>query len=333
MSGSVQIIQRCAVLLLATVSVLTTAAAAEHCILMLPWQPQAQFAGYYYAAEHGIFARHGLEVEVRHTTPGHSVFDALRKAECDFLVAPLLAAIEAADSGLELVNIAQLSCNSSILLVGRRSAGISDVKNLPDSGPKLRAAVWSGDSGLLPELFLMRNAPDSTRIPIDDGIALFLWEGAELVTVMEYNEYYLLPASGIPPSDLVLFRMRDFNLNIPEDGLYTATGTARRNPDRCRAMREAVLEGWREALRNPGEALRLVRRKCRELDYPFDPAHQSWMLRRFGADLELNNPHQDGKLKRKNYTDAVQLLKRGGKIRTAPEFDAFAPVLLHREVK
>ncbi len=327
MNGFVQIIQRCAVLLLTTASVLTADAAEKQYTLMLPWKPQAQFAGYYYAAEHGIFSRRGLDVEVRHTSPGNSVFDALRKSECDFLVAPLLAAIEATNSGLEPVNIAQLSCNSSILLVGRRRAGIGrEAETLQRFGPDLRCAVWSGDSGLLPELFLQRFAPAATRIPINDGIALFLWEGAEFISVMEYNEYYLLLAAGISPGELICFRMRNFSLNIPEDGLYADAGTVRRNPDVCRAMRAAVLEGWREALRNPAEALRLVRRECRKLDYPFDPAHQSWMLRHFGADLELNDPRRNGTLEQRNYTDAVQLLKRSGRIRTAPDFKTFAPL-------
>ena len=36
--------------------------------ITMTWQPQAQFAGIYYAKEAGIFAKYGLDVEIRHKT-------------------------------------------------------------------------------------------------------------------------------------------------------------------------------------------------------------------------------------------------------------------------
>ncbi len=309
-----------------------TLTGAEHSYtLSMPWKPQAQFAGYYYAAAHGIFKQHGLEVEISHRPPEHSVFSTLRQPESDFIVAPLTAALQTADSGGELVNIAQISQHSPVSLVGRRSAGITGLDSLTEKGRALRAGCWQVDFDLLPELFLARHAPEAQRFPLNDGVDLFLWKAVDLISVMEYNEYYLLLAAGIPESELIRFRMRDCGLNIPEDGVYTFAETFRRYPADCGAMRNAVLEGWRQAIRNPAEALRLVRKECRKQNVPFDPAHQLWMLKRFAEDMELGQPEQFGTISRHNYDTAVQLLKRSGRIRKAPEHGLFAPLQAREE--
>lgn len=302
------------------------ASAEEHRYrLSMPWSPQAQFAGYYYAAAHGIFERHGLKVEVLHRPPEHSVFASLREPESDFVVAPLLTALQVRDAGTDLIQIAQISRNSSLMLVGRRSAGIGDdPAKLADRSKTLRAAVWTIDFDLLPEIFLNRYAPEAERIALSADVDLFLWGAADLISVMEYNEYYQLLAAGIPASDLMRFRMRDYGMNIPEDGVYALAETRRRRPADCVAMREAVLEGWREAVRNPAETLRLVRRECRKANRPFDPALQAWMFRRFCEDIELNRPGF-GSLSRQSYDNAVRLLTHQHRIRTALPLEEFAP--------
>ena len=302
------------------------ASADEHrYVLSMPWRPQAQFAGCYYAAAHGIFERHGLKVEVRHRPPEQSVFASLREPESDFVVAPLLTALQVRDAGTGLIQIAQISRNSSLMLVGRRSAGIGDrPEELAGRGRALRAAVWTIDFDLLPGIFLDRYAPEAERIALSAGIDLFLWGATDLIAAMEYNEYYQLLAAGIPASDLARFRMRDYGMNIPEDGVYALAETRRRRPADCEAMREAVLEGWREAARNPAETLRLVRRECRKANLPFDPALQAWMFRRFCEDIEFDRPGY-GSLSRHDYGNAVRLLMRHHRIRTAPPLEEFAP--------
>ena len=54
----------------------------------MPWIPQAQFAGIYYAKEAGVFARYGLDVRIRHRLTEVDIFDYLKDPESELVVAP-----------------------------------------------------------------------------------------------------------------------------------------------------------------------------------------------------------------------------------------------------
>ncbi len=303
------------------------AKSAEHrWVLSLPWVPQAQFAGIYWAKEKGLFNRQGLQVELRHRTAETPIFDALKSPESDLVIAPLVTALKARDAGLEVVNLAQISQESSLLLVARSNSGLTDLRNfrLPDR--RARVGIWSVNFDVLPRIFLSRNKLDVEVFPVNDGVGLFLWGALDAVTAMEYNEFYQLLAAGLRPEELIRYRLRDYGLNVPEDGLYALEETFRRYPEDCEALRNALISGWQEALRQPAEALELVREECERHHCRYDPAQQKWMLYAFGQNLKTDDQKVCGRLSRHNYDVAVQLLKKYGEIQNAAPFETFFPL-------
>ncbi|MPN10748.1 hypothetical protein SDC9_158045 [bioreactor metagenome] len=159
-----------------------------------------------------------------------------------------------------------------------------------------------------------------------DGVTLFLWGALDAVCGMEYDEYYQLLAAGQNPEELTVFRLRDHQLNIPEDGLYTLKSTVATHPETCAAMRSALLEGWRGAVRHPEQAMKYIRLYAERDGARFDPAHQFWMLNLFGKSLEINGA-QAGTLDPAAYESTVRALRRSGLIAKSVGYRDFCPGL------
>ena len=304
-----------------------TAAENRAVSITMTWQPQAQFAGIYYAKETGIFAKYGLDVEIRHKTVELSIVDYLTEKHSDFIVASLGTALVERSKGVPLVNVCQLGKESTVMLIAAAGNGIEKVEDLKrpaPSGEPRRFAVWEVDFGAVPLAFLRERKITGRIVPMNTGIALFLWGATDVICAMEYNEYYQLLAAGYEPDELVCFRLRDNRMNIPEDGLYTLELTEKADPGVCAALRKAILEGWREALRNPEQALAFVRKYCDRDNSRYDPAHQHWMFNVYGKSLALEGAPA-GTLPKSDYDFAVLLFQRHGLIESAVDYSRFCP--------
>ena len=306
----------------------TGAIAADRAVsITMTWQPQAQFAGIYYAKEAGIFAKYGLDVEIRHKTVELSIVDYLTEKQSDFIVASLGTALVERAKGIPLVNVCQLGKESMVMLIAAAENGIETLEDLnrpAPSGKPRRFAVWEVDFGAVPLAFLRERKIGGDIIPMNTGIGLFLWGATDVICAMEYNEYYQLLAAGYEPDELICFRLRDNRMNIPEDGLYTLESIAAAKPEVCVSLRKAILEGWREALRNPDQALSYVRKYCDRDNSRYDPAHQRWMLNMYGKSLALDGP-QSGTLSRDDYEFALRLFRKHGLIDSAVDYSRFCP--------
>ena len=306
---------------------MTAEAGSRRWIIVMPWQPQAQFAGIYYAKETGIFEKFGLDVEIRHKAPEAPIVESLTSGTAQFIVAPLAAMLVERSKGVPLVNVCQINQTGNILLVAARRSGIvqpADLKQPGPGGKPLRFSVWDSDSGTLPLLFLRQQGIDRVSSSPGSGVEPFLWGAVDVISAMEYNEYYQLLAAGYDPEELTVFRLRDHQLNIPEDGVYALEKTVAANPAVCAALRDAVLEGWREALRNPERALKFVRLYAEKEGARFDPAQQLWMFNIFGKSLGLDTP-QAGTLAPEVCESVVRIFRRNKLIDGVEDFRNFCP--------
>lgn len=87
--------------------------------LMPMWSPQSQFAGYYVALDKGIYARHGIDLKILRAGPGCSPAEALNIGTTDFAILWLTTALQHRSAGTELVNLAQIVQQSSMLLISK----------------------------------------------------------------------------------------------------------------------------------------------------------------------------------------------------------------------
>ena len=226
----------------------------------LQWFHQAQFAGFYVAAEQGYYEREGINVELipGGIRPDGTTIDplqALADGTADLANVGLAAALLARRAGNDAVNIAQVFRKPATTLLCRRDGGIRSLRDL--RGQKI--GVWNiGDQYNVAYWLRLNNltAKDVTLVEQrPDGLDL-LESKVGCVTAMTYNEYWTILNAGVLPSNLVITRSEGFL----EDGIY-ASAAAIADPikaDRMARFLRASADGWRYAAKNFDEALALT---------------------------------------------------------------------------
>ncbi|MCP3964935.1 MAG: ABC transporter substrate-binding protein [Lentisphaerae bacterium] len=290
--------------------------------LTLQWFPQAQFAGYYMALQKGFYKKKGLIVELRHKKPYESIFDLLKNKKTDFITVFLSTAIKAQCKGLPLVNIGQISQKSALVFVARKDSGIKSIKDM--NGRKV--GIWTVDFKVIPEVLLMKNKVKAKIVPILSDADLFLWHGVDVLTTMWYNEYHMILNAGINEDELSTFFFSDYNLDIPEDGIYCLKEYWKKNPEVCKKLLEATLEGWHAAFNNKKQAVELVHKYCREGYRPFNVAHQRWMLNKMEKLIFPKKKDYYGKLAPAAFRKTAKILKIMGVIDHIPRYNDFCKI-------
>lgn len=287
--------------------------------LIPQWEPQAQFAGYYVALAKGFFAKRGVDMRILRGGPASPPSTLLRDGRADFGTLFLSTAVLERAKGLPLVNLAQLSRTSQLMLVARKSSGISTLGDFQGK----RVSLWGPEFRFQPETLLRRYGVQVTELPQGYTMNLFLRGGVDAMSAMHYNEYHVLLNAGMEPSEMTVFLMRDFGLGFPEDGLYCLESTWRRDPELCRAVAGAVLEGWNDAFEHPEEALDIVMRHVEAAYLPTNRMHQKWMLERMREAMLPEGAARPGPLLSEEYQALTESLKLAGLIADAVPFEEF----------
>lgn len=284
------------------------------------WLPQAQFAGYYMAAEKGIYLKHGIDLRIIEGGPGRSPSEYLRDGRADFALLWLTTALQRRDAGLPLVLAAQMLQHSSMLLVARKDAGIRQLADL--EGRKV--GLWGGDFDIPPHSVFNQQGLKVQPVPQSATVNLFLRGGVAAAAAMLYNEYHTILNAGLNPDELMVFPLKEHGANYPEDGVYVLQETLERDPQLVQAFVRASLEGWDYAFAHPEETLDVMLRIIKEAHLPANRMHQRWMLARM---QELMRPAGSGAsagaLKRSDYQLVTQELRRRGLVREALDYDMF----------
>ena len=248
-------------LVLATVAT-RAADASDHITLQLLWVAQAQFAGYYVAADKGFYKDVGLEVTIRPGGPDTNNHEVIAAGKADVIVDWLPYAIAARERGLALVNISQIFQRSSYVLTCLKSSGIKTLSDLPGHS----VGVWFYGK----EYFFLgwmakhkiptQGGPDGVTLVNQRSIDLLINKQAACISTQIYNEYWRVFDLGFRPENLVVLKYADDGGKNLEDGLYVL-GDRLNDPvfaDKLARFVAASLRGWSWAIAHPEEAVRMV---------------------------------------------------------------------------
>ncbi len=297
-----------------------SAAASSNKVVFLPhWIPQAQFAGYYVAAEKGFYREQGIDVTILDGGPRHTVEKLLASGEATIASHFLSSAVKLRDQGLPVVHLAQITQRSALMLVAHKSHGIHSLKDL--DGKKV--SLWQSFTAQ-PEALFRKNNLRVRIITQGPTINLFMRGGVDAASAMWYNEYHLFLNSGLNEDEVALFFYDRNGLNFPEDAIVCLAETWRTRPEVCRKFVRASLAGWEYACGHPDEALRLVMQRTEQARTGTNRAHQRWML---NCMCDLIRPVKPGispgELSREDFDGMVQELKTGGEIKAIPRYEDF----------
>lgn len=281
------------------------------------WVSSAQFAGYYMAREMGIYRKYGIDLEIISYQPFRTTFDLLRTGEADFAAIWLINALEVKDSGIDIVNIAQFSTRSSLMLVTKKSSGINKLEDMD----KKRAGIWVGFE-LPPKALFKKHNLDVEIVPIGSTNNLFLKGGVDIINANWFDEYHSLINSGFDPEELNIFFFADYGLNFLEDGIYCLSDKINKDPKLCADFVNATKEGWKLAFDNPEKAVDIVVAYAEKSNLPVNRVHQLWMLERY-KDLYYHDGKFSTILSEKDYLFSANVLKENGLISQVQPFKNF----------
>lgn len=284
------------------------------------WSPQAQFAGYYTALDKGIYLKYGIDLTIIPGGPDSPASEYLRNGQVDFAALWLTTAIQERASGVKLVHLSQIVQQSSMMLVAKKTSGITKPAEM--NGKKV--GLWGGPFAIPPHAFFQKYGLQVREIPQSYTVNLFLRGGIDVASAMWYNEYHTILNSGIDPDDLNVYLLKDYGVNLPEDGLYALEKTIQNDPALTKAFVQASLEGWNYAFAHPDQALDIIIKYMRAEKIPANRVHQKWMLERM-RDLILPKTGEGGIgfLNRSDYQAAGQVLLKDHVISTLPDFETF----------
>lgn len=245
--------------------------------MILQWEHQAQFAGYYMAKEKGFYADENLEVSLQ---PGGADINPLQEVLSDnaqFCSAMLSSALTQSEPH-RLTLLTQLINRSNLAVVAWRNGanGQSLIEKPSDLTGKI-SMVWDRFRTPYHQFFTIHNA-EPVLIPQYYTFSLFLYKGCDSCCAMLYNEYHTIQQLGIPAEDLTVFDLHKMGINLPEDGTYCRRAFYQAHPEVCTAFSRANLRGWDYAKEHPEETLDIVMRYVHEARLPTNRPHMRWML-------------------------------------------------------
>lgn len=292
---------------------------------MPQWTAQAQFAGYYMALEKGFYKEQGLDVTIEHATPISGSTEALKTGKADIVTLFLSTGIKNAASGMDIVEIAQVSQKSALVLVTLKKSGIAS----PEAMKHKKFGIWQCDFQEIPMAFMKKYDIQPKVIPIASGINLFLWGGVDVLTVMWYNEYHTLMMHGVNTDEMNSFFLSQHGLDIPEDGIFCSGKYLSENPEACKKFVEASIKGWQYAAAHKGETIKIVEKVMKKYNLPFNKSHQNWMLARMIDLIFPNGKKLDTVLPERVYNETVLILKESGSIKNAPDYKDFVKAVVN----
>jgi NitT/TauT family transport system substrate-binding protein len=287
-------------------------------VTFLPyWVPTAQFAGYFVAKETGIYEKYGIDLEIIPFQPYYTSYNLMKTGGADFATLWLSSAIKIKTSGIDIVNIAQFSTRSSLMLISKKSSGIDKIEKMN----KKKAGIWIGFE-LQPITLFKKYNLDVRLIPIGSTNNLFLKDGVDITVASWFDEYHSIINSGYDAEELNTFFFADYGLNFLEDGIYCLSDTMKRNPGLCADFVNATMEGWNKVFENPEKAIDIVVKYAKKSNIPVNRIHQQWIIDRY-RDLYYHNGKYTTTLNKKDYLSTCRILKEGGEISNIPPFETF----------
>jgi len=294
------------------------AQAADDLTLQLKWVTQAQFAGYYVAADKGFYEEEDLNVTIKPGGPDIAPVQVLLGGGADVMVDWLPSALAAREKGAPIVNIAQPFASSGLMLTCLKEHGIESPEDFPGHtlgtwffGNEIPLFSWMGKLGIPTD----GSDGGVTIQKINFNVDPLLQKQVECATTMTYNEYWQVIDAGLTPEDLVVFKYEDEGISTLEDGLYT-TEENLEDPemvDKLVRFVRASMKGWKYAEENPDEAAEIV------LDNDSTGAQTEKHQKRMMGEIAKLTAGSDGTLDEAAFQRSAEITMEGGMITEMPE--------------
>lgn len=227
--------------------------------IQLKWFHQFQFAGYYAAIEKGYFRDAGLNVTLLEGGPHINPTEQVLAGKADFGVGTS-GLLVTRSRGKPVVAVAAIFQHSPYILIVRDDP---DIRTLADlKGRTIMVEPYSEEL----TAFLHHEGVDPGGIKTTEhtGNALDIY-GGEIVGTTAYTttEPFVLEQHG---RSYRVFDPKVAGIDFYGDTLYTTESFAEQHNDKVAALRDALIRGWRYAMRHQDELVDVIKEKYESRD-------------------------------------------------------------------
>jgi NitT/TauT family transport system substrate-binding protein len=262
----------------------------DNVTLQLKWVTQAQFAGYYAAADKGYYKDQCLNVNLKVGGPDITPEQVVASGQAQFGIDWLPSLLATRDQGGDLVNVAQVFTRSGMTELTWKDSDITSIKQMANK----KVGVWCCGNQFELYAALTKNGidpnskSDVTIVNQPFDMNLFLGRQVEAAAAMTYNELAQVLETKNPKTgklytlaDLNVLKMEDQGTGMLEDGVFT-TGkwiAKKDNQDVAKRFLAASFKGWVYCRDNQKGCVDIVLQHGPTLG----SGHQTWQMNEINA--------------------------------------------------
>ncbi len=227
--------------------------ASDKIQIYLKWFHQYQFAGYYVALEKGFFKDEGLDVDLIERNPKEFPMDMVVQDTGRYAVSDSSVVLRYM-KGEPVVLVAPIFQHSPLVFATLKTSGIRGPIELKDK--KVMYQVGQDDATVMAmfnNVGLSKN--DFIAVKHSFKIESLISGDVDAISVYATNQPYQLQKLGI---DFRLIDPSNYGVDFYGDSLVTSRKEAAGYPERVRALRRAVIKGWKYAVTNLDESVEIV---------------------------------------------------------------------------
>ena len=299
---------------------------------VLQWVTQAQFAGYFAAADQGFFAEEGVDVTIIEGGPDIAPQAYLASGQADIGEAWAPKALLAIEQDADIVNIAQVFQRGGTLEVSWADSGISS----PADWAGKTVGVWPfGNEFEITAAVNKFGVSDVEYFTQGFDMLALLNREIDAAEAMIYNEYAQLLETENPDTGQ-LYQASDFNVidtndigtAMLQDGVWARSDWLADNEDAAEAFLRAAFKGWIYCRDNFDACVDIVLARGSELGR----SHQEWQLNEINS-LIWPSPDGIGYMDQALWDQTADVATSEGILTAAPSDDSFTRDLVEKVLK
>lgn len=232
--------------------------------IRLQWYPTAQFAGMYLAQATGLYKARGVDVDILPGGPNINTVTLVGNGTEPFGIWTADSILTAQSKGMPITIVAAIYRKDPNVLLVKADSPIHDPKDFV--GKTITTVRGRSTETLLLALLDKEGiALNTVKIePFPFTIQSFLDGKVDVSAAYVYDHVYQAKKQG---AQVRVIDYGNYGLNFYSDCLIVNNNYAKRHPEVVKAVVQATLQGWREALANPTEAANAVCAVDKGLDH------------------------------------------------------------------
>jgi NitT/TauT family transport system substrate-binding protein len=328
-------------LLAAALLALSVSAHANETIrFMLNWKPEGTNAPFFYAVDHGFFARRGLDVVLDPGSGSSAPITRIASGayQAGFGDINTMIRFDADKSHPQETAVLMIYNRSPLVIISLAGSGIQKPKDL--EGHRLGAPIDDAAWQMFPA-FAALTGIDIDRVQIKNVApnlrdALLARHEIDAGTGYDATSLFALKGIGMSERNVHFMYYADYGIDLYSNGIVVSNSFLQ-NTKALQALADGCLEGWMTALHDPAEVVESLAKEDPLIDRRLELEKLKWVIAR-----EIVTPESRrlgfGALDPQRLTHTIGLLQGVYKLPSTPTesevwTDRFLPPISQREVR